>query len=411
ECRSIDRFEDKPYVIAEIQDENKSKAAHRAYSGPLEILLSDAIISRLIAQNLHHEGLSDVYNELLSHSQNNNLYALEVPWAEGTTLISLKKVFQKAIVLGIVRELNGEMVPLLNPDPDLQVKEKDRLILLAKRLDDIEVKEKPDLESMKNEKTAGIKERPATGNYTGSSSILVLGWNHHVPALLKELSTYKKEHFELTLASMRPLESRKHEVQHILESAENISCKHILADYIRESELRATNPRHYEHILLLSSDKLQDDEEADARTIVGYTLLDEILGYDEKRPQILMELSDPANETLIRDFKSETIIGPLILSNLLATIAVRRELHSVYNELFTVGGAEIVFRTIRDYSIEPGSVTILDLEKEVSRYQDTLLGIYEVSEKNSSQLRMNMARGQRVSIQEESKLVVLSTID
>ena len=81
----------KPFVVAEIQDENKLRAAQRSYSGPMEVIPSDSILSRLIAQNLHHNGLSVVFNELLSHSQNNNLYVQDLPGAEGLTLLEIKQ--------------------------------------------------------------------------------------------------------------------------------------------------------------------------------------------------------------------------------------------------------------------------------------------------------------------------------
>jgi len=35
---------------------------------------------------LHHNGLSAVFNELLSHSQNNNLYIIDLPEADGKTV-------------------------------------------------------------------------------------------------------------------------------------------------------------------------------------------------------------------------------------------------------------------------------------------------------------------------------------
>jgi hypothetical protein len=121
EIRSLESTAKKPFVVAEIQDENKLKAAHRAYNGPLEVIPSDTIVSRLIAQNLHHKGLSAVYNELLSHSVDNNLYVLELPQAAGKTIHDLKAVFQHAILLGLVREDEDNLTPYLNPRSEMVV--------------------------------------------------------------------------------------------------------------------------------------------------------------------------------------------------------------------------------------------------------------------------------------------------
>ncbi|MEX2604910.1 MAG: hypothetical protein WD361_11930 [Gracilimonas sp.] len=399
-----------PYIVAEIQDENKVKAAYRAYRGPLEVISSDTIISRLITQNLHHDGISMVYNEILSHSLNNNLYAYELPEAEGKTFNELRGAFPKAILFGVVKEQEDAFTPVLNPPLDMKVDKTDRLILLAKGMDDVKIEP----EALKKVKALGteleVKERPKADNYSGTTKLLVLGWNHHIPALVKELGTYENEEFQITFASLRPLEDRHSAIDHILSSGDNITCTHLLADFIRESELRAVEPYKFDHILLVSSDKMADEEEADARTIVGYTLLEELLETSDKRPHVVMELTDPGNEILIKDFRSETIIGPLILSNLLATIAMRRELYCVYNELFTVGGAEIIFRDLSEYNLQPGVLKFKDLEKHITEYQDTVLGVYIPNGEKESELSLNIPRNQSVKLTEQIKLVVLSTV-
>jgi hypothetical protein len=415
EMDSHDEAEKKPYVVAEIQDENKVKAARRAYSGPLEIIPSDAILSRLIAQNLHHKGLSAVFNELLSHSQNNNLYIIDLPEAGGKTVSELRHTFPKAIVMGLLREEEGnkgnELLPYLNPDSNMVFTKNDKLVLLAKKLEDVEVEPESILPLSAGSKQGNLKKRPRTGNYMGSSKILVLGWNHHIPALIKELGTYTHETFQLTLASLRPMDNRSKEIDYILKNSTNVDIRHEIIDYIRESEMRSINPENYDHILMVSSDKIAIGEEADARTIVGYTLLEEILKSADKRPQIVMELVDPGNEMLIRNFRSESIISPMILSNLLATIAMRRELHVVYNELFTVNGAEIIFRNLDEYDLGPGRMTFVDLENHVAEYRDTALGVFHDAGNGNADVQLNPPRGKMLNLQSGDRLVVLSTID
>ncbi|MEX2462774.1 MAG: hypothetical protein WD513_00685, partial [Balneolaceae bacterium] len=412
EAHTLKKNEKLPFVVAEIQDENKIKAAHRAYQGPLEVISSDTIISRLIAQNLHHIGLSAVFNELLSHSHNNNLYVLEIPEAAGKSIGALRGLFPKAILLGIVREEAETFVPLLNPGNDLYLEKTDRIILLASKMDDVEIAADSVKHITESIPKRPLKERPKADNYSGASKLLVLGWNHHIPALIKELGTYKNEKFHMTLASLRPLEARYLAINHILSEVSNITCEHIIADYLSETSIRALNPENFDHILLVSSDKLSASEEADARTIVGYTLLDDVLKSEPatRSPHIVMELSDPGNEILIKHFQSETIISPLILSNLLATVAMRRELFSVYRELFTVSGAEIIFRNLNEYDLEPGTVTSSDLENHIADYQDTFLGVYAKNASGQIGLKLNIPRNHTITLTKESLLVVLSTV-
>jgi ion channel POLLUX/CASTOR len=241
--------------------------------------------------------------------------------------------------------------------------------------------------------------------------LLILGWNHHIPSLIRELGTYPNEQFTVTAASLRPVADREKSIGS-LTTAGRVSVDHILADYIRESELRSLDPASFDKIVLVSSDKLAVEEEADARTIVGYTLLEEILDEAGKRPHILMELADPNNEILIRQFRSEMIIGPLILSNLLATIAMRRELNSIYRELFTAGGAEIIFRDPADYGLENSRLTFTELEERAAAHHETALGITVLGDDSNlpASLLMNPPRGRMLQVNGNTTLVVMSTV-
>jgi ion channel POLLUX/CASTOR len=456
---SLNGRTDLPYIVAELQDENKLKAAMRAWSGPLEVIASDTIISRLVAQNIRHYGLSAIYNELLAHSENNNLYAREFPQAAGKTISAVKKHFPKAIVLGVVRQESGEFRPFLNTGADFTILENDKLVILARNLDESEWSTGPGAGGRASGRpaTAGAGKATAgpsdaagvvtatsgtadasvagAGTHAGVSSdpddaesgnrsqklqkfvnpvhtrLLILGWNHHIPSLIRELGTYPNEQFTVTAASLRPVADREKSIGS-LTTAGRVSVDHILADYIRESELRSLDPASFDKIVLVSSDKLADEEEADARTIVGYTLLEEILDEAGKRPHILMELADPNNEILIRQFRSEMIIGPLILSNLLATIAMRRELNSIYRELFTAGGAEIIFRDPADYGLENSRLTFTELEERAAAHHETALGITVLGDDSNlpASLLMNPPRGRMLQVNGNTTLVVMSTV-
>jgi hypothetical protein len=404
----------KPFVVAELQDENKLNAARRAYSGPMEVISSDTIISRLIAQNIRHYGLSVIYNELLSHSLNNNIYVREYDEVTGKSFKEVSAHFTKCILLGVIRPEKGSFIPILNPPSGFKFEEDDKLVVLSRNLHNSEWvnQGKP----FKAKQITDTVNRPASAPVSPRTSdamnLLILGWNHHVPALVKELGTYKEESFNITIASVRSLKEREREIELIAPDKEVVTCTQVNADYIREMELRNLEPHTFDRILLVSSDKLSAEEEADARTIVGYTLLEDILEKTDNRPYIIMELADPNNEILIRSFRSEMIIGPLILSNVLATIAMRRELNTVYSELFTEGGAEIIFRDPADYGLNKQTITFPDIQQIARTHDEIALGIFtgSRSSSHSPRLSLNPARDQNIEISDLTKLVVLSTV-
>lgn len=400
-----------PFVVAEIQDESKLMAAYRAYSGPLEVVSSDTILSRLIAQNIRHSGLSEVYNELLSQNLKNNLYVREFPQLEGEPMAILKRSFSRGIVLGVVRKENEKFRPYLNLKDDFEFKAEDRLVLLARSAEDLVVDSDPEALDGQ-EKIAGSEGPLPIEEQTGITRVLILGWNHHIPALIHELGTYEDEAYHVTMASLRPVNEREQALELQSNTTSRVECEHVLIDYVREAEIKRINPANYDNIVLASSDKLVDEEEADARTIVGYILLQELIEESGKQPQVLLELSDPSNESLIRRFNSEVIIGPMILSHLLAQIALRRELHCIYDELFTVGGAEIIFRNIDEYELEQGETDFSKIEKQAARYRETAIGIYSKDPNSNARasLNLNPQRSRKLNLTANTSIVALTTV-
>lgn len=401
-----------PLVVAEIQDENKLKAAYRAYSGPLEVVASDTIISRLVAQNIRHAGLSAVYNELLSRQVKNNLYAIDQPGAGGRRFDEMSGYFAKAVLIGIVRPKGDGFDPMLNPLPNFVIEPDDRLVLLARNLADTVINVDLHDKALPVASVVEITETLPINDIEQVTEVLILGWNHHIPALIRELATYEDEVYHVTFASLRSIADREKTLALHAEVAERVTCHHILADHVNESELRNLKPERFHHILLASSDKLADVEEADARTIVGAMLLDELIKDAEPRPQVLIELSDPGNEPLMRRFRSEVIVGPMIMSHLLAQIALRRELHTIYNELFTVGGAEIIFRSPGEYDLKPGTYKFDEISARARAYGETALGLYTpaATAEERTSLQLNPNRNLDLDVSEVASLVVLTTV-
>lgn len=398
-----------PYVVAEIQDENKIKAAYRAYSGPIEVIGSNTIISRLLAQNIRHQGLSVVYNALLSHSISNNIFSLEFPEAINKNLFELKACFPKAILMGVVRIAHNEFKPLLNVSPNFTIEKGDRLVLLAKSSKDTAFQ--PTVGNS-NSKALVASRELAMEVQNDTIKLLILGWNSHVPALIKELCTYEDEYYEITFVSIRSKEERQLELEKLENLTNRVNWKHIEADYVKESELKRINPAAFDNVLLVSSDRISEKEEADARTIVGYILLEGELENATKKPAVLMELSDPNNEPLLRRYKGEVIITPLILSNLLAGVALQREVNSIFKELLTVGGAEIIFRNPWDYHLNDGLMTFWELENKSIEFGETLLGIFDSNEdvRSEQHLILNPGRNKTITIKSGIQLVVLTTV-
>ena len=393
-----------PFVVAEIQDIRKHPVIERAYPGEVEVVAGDATISRLMVQNILHPGLSEIFNELLTAGDGNEIYVRGGETLAGLTLGELAAQRPKVIVLGILKQgAKGWHVNMPAPS-DIRIESEDRLVMLARDYSETE----PD---PKSPALAVISRQQLVSQSSTFSEkvhrVLVLGWNRRVPSLIDEFSSYSQKRFEIDIVSVVPAGERQQEIDRYLGEQGKVVCRHLEADYMVEGELRRVGPLNYDSILLLSSDRLASGEEADARAMVGYLQLEDLLSEGGKRPQLIMELSDPDNRDLLMGHQSEMMISPMIVSHVLAQVALRRELRVVLDELFTVGGAEIQFRDPHDYPL-PASADFQVLEKVLAAQGEVALGVWR-SQANSHgrHAHLNPSRDEYLDLGPADRLIVL----
>ncbi len=403
-----------PLVVAELQDEKKISAARRSYSGPLEVIASNAVMSRLVAQVLRHPGLSLVFSELLSRGMGSNIYAVSAGSLVGRTFGECRKALPKSILLGLVRRGEAGLIPMLRAPDGMRLEEHDHLIILARRLQEAQI-------PMAGSRT---QDAPPGGSSAGSASakmqgprsakvrsrknlkMLILGWNEHIPSLIHELGNYGQDHYDISLVSLRSIEERERKLQALGPLPGNVKTRQLLGDHVKESELKQLEPHTFDSILLGSSDRLSDEEEADARTIVTYMLLQELLPQNAKGPQVLLEIASPGNARLIDGQMGEVLVGPVIMSHLLAQIALKRELACVFEELLSVGETEIDFCTVEHLGISSGSYSFAALAQKAASADCILLGLLLATNGNSK-LRLNPRAEELFTLSEEDRLVVL----
>jgi len=397
-----------PFVVAEIQDIRKLPVVERAYPGAVEVVAGNATISRLLVQNVLHPGLSEVYNELLTAGEGNEIYVRGGETIAGMSLGELAAGRPGVIILGLLRrEGQGWDMRLAAPS-GTRIEAEDRIVMLARNYPETDADPKAQVlpqitrgEAKPAVHAGGLKDR----------RILLLGWNRRVPSLMAEFASYGPGQPVLDIVSVVPVSEREQAISRYAAVKPLEVYSHIEADYMVEDELRRINPASYDTIMLLSSDRLASGEEADARTMVGYLQLEDILAGSARRPQLIMELSDPDNRHLLYGHQSEMLISPMILSHILAQVALRRELRLVLDELFTAGGAEIQFRDPDDYPL-PASVDFQLLERILAGEGEIALGVFRNQPDSAGRhLSLNPPRREHLDIQPGDRLVVLCTTD
>lgn len=392
--------EERPHVVAEMFDPLKMPIARGTMQARLELIASDAIVSRLISQSVRHRKLSTVLFALLTHGEQGSIYVREFPGFAGHAPIALETLFPNAVVLGAVRRARSGLEAFLNPPPDFRLEPEDLLVLLAPSYDAC---------------TSTSQEVPALAEVTRRAApprrnhhrILVLGWSYKVSALVSDLDACSADRFELTILSKIAVAERERWLARVPYDESRVSVRHLEGDYALTKDLAAADPASFDDIVFFSSGWMRTSEEADARTMLGYVLLRSLLAQVEDGPEVLIELLDPSNAYLL-DQEGTVLVSPEVLSHVLAHVALRPELNAVYDALFSSGGAEITSRRAADYELE-GTRSFAEVQERANAYGEIALGFLSLEGRACRRPLLAPPSEQRWALRASDEIVALAT--
>ncbi len=406
---TLSAIDELPLAVAEVLDPRKVELAKAAYRGPLEVLAADAVISRLVAQNIRHEGLSQTYTELLTHREGNEPFVRDEPALIGKTFGELFGFFPKAIPIGFLRatEVGARAHAHINPPLDTVYQRGDRLVVFARDYADVKPARSSSLALVGSQDRESMRPRGPVRE----RRLLVLGWSHKVPPLLFELSCSERESYQVDVVSLVTREEREVTTRKFVPALKRVQVRHLELDYVMPTELAELPLEIYDNIFLVGNDRLGSGEASDARTVVGYLALQRALVECEKRPHLIIEILDPANVNLFGKKYGEVLISPVILSHMLAQISLSRDLNAVYTDLFSTGGTEITFRRASDYGYVGKQLQFETFQRDAAPRGDLALGFLVCSEEGELTTVLNPDRRQAFALGEQDRLIVLSDRD
>ena len=414
--------EEPPLVVAELREMRHAGTVRALYPGPMEIVAGDQVISRLIVQGVRHPGLSHVYAEFVSDVGGNQIYVRKAPQLPDVTVSQVARAFPDGVMLGIVRPRGDDFQALLNPPGDLRLEANDRIVLAARYADAAPpetIGAAPELQEKWAPSNRVLTER----RVLAQRRVLVLGWNHRVPSLLEEFAAYPDEGFTIDIVSQVSASKREKRIKAEMPSAKNLEIRQLEFDYTVPAYLQSVDPASYDNLVLLPSERLKSEAESDARTILGYLLLRELMEGAEKAPAVLVELTDPDNAALFENRRGEVIVTPLIISRMMARVALRRELRAVFDELFSSTGSEILFRRIAEYELAENLIetkvadtgelvfSFADLQQLADARGEIAIGIRRTGQdgKPGGGVQLNPGRDERLRLSEEDEIIVLTS--
>jgi hypothetical protein len=388
-----------PLAVAELFDGRRTLVAREAYAGQSEILATDNIISRLIAQSVRQPGIRDVFAELLTLNIGNALFVRRLEGQTGRKFGDLRGAFSKAILIGTVR--SGEGWPGLNPSPETLLQGEDLCVFIARSFEDCtpETTTRASLPIIEAAPAPPPRER---------RRVLILGWSRRVPALLEEFEHYGVEAFEIDVVSSTPTKERERALERSGVELRGSGVRQIQAGYTEPGVLEGLEPQGYDNIVLLASERLAREGQADATTVFAYVMLCGLLPESGPRPRIFVELLDDENEFLFHRKVADEIVSPLLISYLLSQVALRRELAAVIAELSRSSGAQIELQPIHEYLDTKEPVGFEDLETAAAARGEIALGL-RCTRPSEVGLALNPDRDAVWNLTADDEIVVLRT--
>lgn len=394
-------IDERPVVVTEIRDPYKLEIAESALPDRLEVIASDAVLSRLISQSVRHPGLAEVFLELLTLTDGNSIYVRRCPELAGAHPVAGSRVFPRAKVLGAVRVSPEGLEPHLDPPEDFRLEPEDLVVFIALRYEDCVPSAAPAAAPEPiGPAVIRCELRPL--------AILVLGWSYKVSTMLAELSASSAERFEVAIVSRVPTAEREAALAHVPLDAERVRVEHVEGDYTVVSFLESIRLERFASVVFLAGAGMQTSEEADARTILGYVLLLSRLLALDAPPQVLVELLDPANGKIFADSDDVILVSSRILSHILSHVCLRPELNAVYGELFVAGGPEFAMRRAAEYGLEGATATFAEVERRARQRGEIGLGVMTAGARRAEGLCLNPGPDRTWTFGAGDQLVVLA---
>ena len=361
-----------PYnIVAVLREPKNVEVAKIAARGQAEIILEDAIISRIIAQTCRQSGLSAVYTELLDFG-GDEIYLRAFPQLSGKMYGEIISLFATSSVIGL-KTKDGVQ---LNPPMDTVLSETDEIIAITADDDTL----------LLNGTSAALDERVFASESSAAQSpesILILGWNENAQRIIEELDHYVADGSRITVVcEIAEASVALRRTERMLKHA---SVQLVSEDITKRATLDSLLRQDYPHIILLSDRAQEDIQKADADTLITLLHLRNIAETTGKRYSIVSEMLDIRNRRLAQVAKvNDFIVSDTIISLLIAQVSENNILNAVFEDIFDADGSEIYLKPAESYVRLQEDVSFYAVVEAARRRGETAFG-YKIAAESESE--------------------------
>lgn len=375
----------------------------------LQIVFTEEIIARVMAQTSRQSGLSVVYTELLNFSGDEIYFKNETELA-GKTYGEALLMYEDSCLLGL-RKADGAI--FINPPMDTKIERGDQVIAISEDDDTIQLSAyATSLDTRRslipvNEQVIRSSRAPQK---SPPEKCLILGWNRSGAIIARELDRYVPKGSLLTIvADIYGIEKqlKAHGVKLVnqkLDVREGDTADRALLDSLRVHE--------YNHVIVLAYSTLEP-QQADAKTLVTLLHLRDIAGRGATPFSIVSEMLDLRNRELAEVTQvDDFIVSDHLISLMLAQFSENPELYNVFKDIFDPEGAEIYLKPAGDYVATGTPVNFYTVVEAARRRGETAIGYRIVSEAKDAAraygIHTNPPKSREVVFSPADKVIVLA---
>jgi voltage-gated potassium channel Kch len=386
------RTGDKYHIVGELQDPANTEIANLVGRDEAHWVLASDLISRITVQTCRQSGLSVVYTELLDFD-GDEIYFAEEKGLIGQSYFDAQLAFAESTVMGMVKA--GKV--LINPADTTLFESGDQLILIAEDDSTISLGS-----SVGTPDAASIA--PAEDEITEPEHTLVLGYNHGLQVMLRELSEYVQEGSSVTVVA--DIDGPEP------ETFASMPVKFQTGDTTSRAVLDSLNVSQFDHIIVLAYKNLET-QRADAKTLITLLHLRDIADRAQIELNVVTEMLDDRNRELAEVTKADDfIVSDKLISLMLSQVSENKQLTDVFDILFSSEGSEIYLRPANLY-ITPGeTVDFYTVLEAARRRGETAIGYRIAADARNSEraygVAVNPKKSERVTFTSRDKIIVLA---
>lgn len=413
-------------IVAEITDPDTREIADTLDRERVVLVDADSMLAKIIVQTSRTEGLSTVYNEVLSF-RGAELYMSEHPEAVGQAFGRVGLHFVDGVPFGL-RTGDGEIV--LNPPSDRLVEDGDEIIVLAEDDSTIEWSAQPVCEPEPHGAPKGLMERSIERE-------LMIGWTHKSQMIIEEYADYLKPGSSIDVVTRNPDHDFAGLIGELNRNIEGIDIRVHDIDPRSALGLSSLRLEEYDNVLLLSQagPGCESSEHTDSETLTILLRLRQQLigarpGFDDGTltasitdapkghaplGRLVTEVLSPENEALIvQAGVKDVVISNQLVSSVISQLSEEPEMMTVYDSMFSEEGAEIYLKPADLYFDElPTSTRFADVMSRATARGEQALGYRRIrsdteSVKGNFGVKLNPAKDAVIALQPGDTIVVLA---